>query len=102
MDDETGQVQEISGNECKEGKGYAEKEVKSPERVLTATVITEGSAQPLLPVRTSKPILKDRLKECMRELAGVKARPSTKIGQTITKNILNTGADLIATRDLNE
>lgn len=100
VNDETGEIEDISGNGCKEGKGYAETEVKSPERVLTATVMTEESKKPLLPVRTSRPIPKSKLKECMIELASFKVKLPIKIGQAIIKSILKTEADLVATRDL--
>lgn len=100
VDDATGELKSILGNECHEGVSYAKKEVTSPERVLTTTVITEGSSQPLLPVRSNKPLPKGKLKEVMRELAYVKVKPPLKIGEAAAKNILNTKVDIIATRSL--
>ncbi len=95
-----GEVTEIAGNTCKEGKEYALEEFKNPVRVLTATVLTEGSERPLLPVRTNKPILKSRLKEYMSSLAKVRAKPPISVGQVIVSGIMNTGTDLVSTGEL--
>ena len=98
--DDKGEVTEVTGNTCKEGKEYALEEFKNPVRVLTATVLTEGSERPLLPVRTNKPIFKSKLKECMPFLAKVRARPPIRAGQVIVPNIINIGADLVSTGEL--
>ena len=91
-----GEIIGFSGNKCKEGEEYATQEFKFPVRVFTATVLTEGSAQPLLPVRTNKAIPKDRLRDCARFVSQVKVRPQLGIGEVIVPNVLGTGADLIS------
>lgn len=98
--DDKGEITEVSGNTCKEGKEYALEEFKNPVRVLTATVLTEGSEQLLLPVRTNKSIPKSRLRECMPFLAKVRAKPPVSVGQVIVPNIINIGADLVSTGEL--
>ena len=98
--DDKGEVTSITGNKCKEGEKYALDELRNPVRVLTATVLTEGSAQALLPVRTNKPIPKNLLLESMRVVARVKVKPPVKAGQVLLPNLLESGADLISTADL--
>jgi CxxC motif-containing protein len=98
--DDTGNITEIADYQCKVGKAYAEQECKSPQRVLTATVKTEGSVRRLLPVRTNKPIPKDMLRDCMSVLVDVKVRPVLTIGDIIVQNISGTGADVVCTDDL--
>jgi CxxC motif-containing protein len=93
-------VVKITGYKCKEGRQYVAEEYRSPARIFTATILTEKSAKPLLPVRTDRPILKSRLKEAALALVRLKAIPPVRIGQVIVSNILNTGADVIATDDL--
>jgi len=97
---EGGEVRKVSGNKCKEGREYVIEEYRSPVRVLTATVLTEGSVRALLPVRTSQPIRKDILAKCMDALCGIKVRPPVKMGEAIVHNILSTGVDLISTDNL--
>jgi CxxC motif-containing protein len=95
--DESGDVAKVKGHGCKEGKEYVQSEYKNPVRVLTTTVLVEGSKRRTLPVRTNRPIPKASLQEAMLVLAQVKAKPPLKTGQTIVPNILNTGADVVAT-----
>jgi len=94
------EVAEVDGNKCKEGKQYALEEFKNPVRTLTATVLTQDSSQPLLPVRTTKPILKTLLTQSMTVIAGARAKPPIKMGDVIVPNLLNTGVDLVASSDL--
>jgi len=98
--DERGEVVEISDNKCKKGKKYVLDEYKNPCRVLTGSILAESSVRNLLPVRTDKPIPKDKLKECMRVLAKIRVRPPVKVGQVIELNILDTGANLVTTDEL--
>jgi CxxC motif-containing protein len=98
--DDGGEVTGVSGNKCKQGREYAIKEYSNPVRVLTATVLAEGSSQPLLPVRTDKPILTTRLREAMRVLAKVRAKPPLRAGDVVVRNLLDTGADVVATSSL--
>ena len=100
--DDGGEVLEIEDNECKEGKKYAVEEYRNPVRVLTATVLTSGSRHALLPVRTNKPILRDIMRRGMSEIARVKVKPPVKEKQSIISNLLNTGADVIASGELQD
>jgi CxxC motif-containing protein len=98
--EDNGKIAEISNYQCRIGKEYAEQEYKSPKRVLTATVRTESSFRPLLPVRTDKPIPKDALRGCMFVLGEVTVKPVLAAGDFIIENILGTGANVVCTDDL--
>ena len=95
--DDNEKILKISGNSCKEGKKYAESEYTNPVRVLTTTVPVEGSRRRTLPVRTNRPIPKDKLMEAMVALAKVRVQRPFKIGQIVVNNVLKTGADVVAT-----
>jgi CxxC motif-containing protein len=99
LDDE-GKVINVVGNKCKEGEKFAVNELRNPVRVLTATVLTQQSIQPLLPVKTDKPIDKKMLRQSMLVLAKVRTKPPIKMGDVIVSNLLDTKANLVATRDL--
>lgn len=98
--DGEGNVLKVIDNQCKEGKKHAVNECKFPGRVLTTTILTENSVHKLLPVRSNRPIRKDRLMECAYILAGVKVKPTVNIGQVIVPNIAGTGADIVSTDEL--
>lgn len=97
--DKKGNVTAMKGAECKQGEKYVLEELKNPVRTLTATVRTGDEAFPLLPVRTSKPVLKVLLKPIMRETVKVKVKPPVKEGDVIVKNVAKSKADLVATTD---
>ena len=43
---------------------------------------------------------KNKLKQCMRVLASVRAKPPVRLGHVIVPNILDTGADIVTEADL--
>ena len=93
-------VQNVLGNFCKRGYTYALNEFVSPVRILTTLVKIEGKDGELLPVRTSAPILKDKIFECMEEIKKVSVKAPVKTYDVIIKNILGTGVDIVATKDI--
>jgi CxxC motif-containing protein len=97
--DKKGNVTGLKGAQCKQGEKFVLKELENPVRTLTATVRTGDEAFPLLPVRTSRPVLKTLLAPIMAETAELEARPPVKAGDVIAKNVLKSKADLIATAD---
>lgn len=97
--DKKGNVTGFKGADCKQGQKYVLDELKNPVRTLTATVRTGDEGYPLLPVRTSRPVLKVLMRPIMRETAKVTARPPVKAGEVIVKNVAKSRADIIATAD---
>ena len=90
----------VAGNKCKRGIPYGISELKSPLRILTTTVRISDGAEIRLPVKTDKPIPKDMLFEAMREIDGVSLRAPVLIGDIVIRNILGTGSNIIATREI--
>lgn len=90
---------EITGYACPRGKTYAENEYSAPVRILTTLVKLDGGAEELLPVRSSKPILKEKIADCMAEIKKVTVRPPVKRYDVIIKDVCGTGVDIVATKD---
>ncbi len=90
----------VSGNQCKRGADYGKNELQNPTRVLTTTVEIDGGIHGRCPVRTQAPIPKGMVFDAMKVLSKIKISAPVKLGQVIVKNILDTGVDVIATRDL--
>ncbi len=91
------EVFSVTGNTCKRGDAYARTEIVNPTRSLTSTVKVTGGAHPVVPVKSDKPIPKSMMFEAMREINAVTAEAPITIGQVIIPNILDTGADIVAT-----
>ncbi|MDK2806301.1 MAG: hypothetical protein PWR08_1720 [Thermoanaerobacterium sp.] len=94
------EIVSITGYECKRGLKYAEDEILAPKRTLTTTVKAEGGHLPLVSVRTKEPIPKELIGKAVMELSKITLKPPIKVGDVVVKNILNTGVDVIATRNL--
>ena len=94
------EVMAIEGNKCKQGEKYVLEEYYNPVRILTTTVLTQGSSQPLLPVRTAKPIPKAKMMSAVRTLAKVRVKPPIKIGEVVVAKPAGIGADVVASADL--
>ena len=97
--DKKGKVVAIKGAECKRGEKFVLKEFSDPVRTVTATVRTGENSFPLLPVRTSRPVPKELVREIMLETVRARVTPPVKAGDVIVKNVLKTSADLVATTD---
>jgi CxxC motif-containing protein len=94
------EVKQVEGEGCKKGVKYAQQEVTFPGRILTTTVATDSPEMPLLPVRSNKALPKEKLIECMKHISKHSVTGSVKVGQTVIKNILGLGADIIACRTI--
>ncbi len=90
----------VTGHTCKRGEVYGKNELKNPTRVLTTTVEAVGGIHGRCPVRTESAIPKGKLFEAMKELSKVKVTAPVKCGEVVVENILGTGVNVIATRDL--
>jgi CxxC motif-containing protein len=93
-------IGKVLGIRCKKGAEYVKQELSYPTRVLTTTVKTKRSDQPLIPVRSDKAIPKDKLMACMKEVAQHTADGPVQLGQIIIKGILGLDANIIACRSL--
>ena len=85
---------ETDGNQCPKGEEYARQEVHAPARVLTTTVKrADGS---LLPVKTSKPVPRERLIKFAQSLREVVV-PDTPLpcGSVLLRDPFGVGADVI-------
>lgn len=90
----------ITGYACAGGKDYALQEVTVPRRILTSTIAVEGGILPVLPVKTDKAIPKDMIFKCMEEINKIKVKAPISIGDIVLENIFNTGANVVATRNM--
>ncbi len=90
----------VDGNICKRGEDYAIKEMTNPTRMLPTTVKIKDGFIGRLPVRTTDAIPKELIFKAMEEINSVEVEAPVKCGDIIIENILETGADIIATRSM--
>lgn len=94
------ETKKVSGNRCPRGEKYGLNEITNPVRIITSTIKVENGKQPLVSVKTSSAIKKNLNFECMKIINKTVAKAPIKIGDIIIKNVLNTGANIIATKNV--
>ena len=85
----------VSGNNCIRGENFAKEEMSEPKRIVTALVHTKKG---VTSVKTSTPIPKTKIFACLNEIDKLYIEKA-KIGQILIKNVLNTGADIVVTKN---
>ena len=90
----------ISGNKCSKGFDFAKAETESPVRSLTTTVRTVFLEMPVMPVKTSRDVPKDKMFEIISELSNIMITEKIGIGDIVAADISGTGCDIIATSNM--
>ena len=91
---------DVEGNGCREGLHYGKEEFSDPRRIVTGTIKIRGGILPLLPVRTTAGVPRERVRTLYSSLRELTVEAPVHCGQVILKNVGNTKADLVATRDM--
>lgn len=94
------QTLEVKNNSCPRGAEYGKNEMTSPMRTITGSVSIRGGIHRKLAVRTDKPIPKGMMFDVMDMLHSCIVYSPVKRGQVIIQNVCNTGANIIASRDM--
>lgn len=100
--EEGNEILEVKGYTCPQGEKYVTEEFTNPVRTLTSTIRVQKGVLPVLPVRSEEPIPKNMMKECVEALGTVRVKAPVKRGDIICENIMETGVNVIASRDLQE
>ena len=88
-----GKVVSVNGNTCSRGRTYAESECIAPVRTVTSTVrCTDGG---VVPVKTDRPIAKEKITECMKIINSFRAPLPIEEGTVIIKDVF--GCNIVAT-----
>lgn len=94
------EVVSVTGNTCPNGDRYARKEVTDPRRTVTSTVRVLGGILPVVSVKTAQDIPKNKIFDCMQELATIRVKALVQEGDVIVSNIADTGVPVIATKEI--
>lgn len=99
---EEDKVIKVTGNLCKRGEVYGEKECTNPTRIITTSVMVEGGSIEAVSVKTEKDVPKEKIYEVIKELKEITVKAPVKIGDVIIENIAQTGINIIATKNVEE
>ena len=93
-----GKVVSVKGNTCPRGEKYAIDECTHPTRTLTSFVKVEGCE--MASVKSEAALPKDKIFDCMKEINKVVLKAPVKIGDVVVENILGTGVNIVATKNI--
>lgn len=90
----------VTGNFCKRGEKFAVSEMTSPMRTICTTVRTAFDDVPVLPVRVSSDIPKEKIFEVMKKINETTVTERISRGDKVIENVFGLGVDVIATSDI--
>jgi CxxC motif-containing protein len=97
---ENGEVIEVRGYNCKKGIDYGVAEMTNPRRMVATTVKVKNGFHPLLPVYTERPVPKPLIPQILDEIRKVEVTAPVKMKSVIVENVLGTGVNVLASRDM--
>lgn len=89
----------IHGARCDRGVNFVKRELLSSERILTTTVKIERGIVKVIPVKSSRPILKDKLRDIVKRISNISVSAPINRGDVVYED---DEVKLIATRSVPE
>lgn len=96
------QFEVLNGNKCKRGIEYSKNEALNPRRMLTSSVFVKNGEWPLVSVKSSSAVPKEKIFSILKEIKKKTVIAPIKSGHIIIKNVTNTGIDILATKTINK
>jgi CxxC motif-containing protein len=93
-----GRIVAVRGATCRRGRDYVEQELTNPQRNIASSILLEGGELPLVSVRLSKPIPKEKILAVMAVIKKTHLRAPVRAGQVVIPNVLGLGSDVIVTK----
>ena len=88
----------VTGNRCARGAAYGREEFHAPMRIVTAVIPTDSAQFPCAPVRTDKPVPRDKVRELLQKLYATRVALPVQSGDVVITDF--DGARVIYTRTL--
>jgi len=91
----------VTGNRCPRGVVYAQEEIRSPKRVVTATCQVGGEAVVCrIPVKTSTACPREKITALLHDVYKTTVSIPVKAGDVVIADWKGEGIDVVATRTL--
>lgn len=92
----------IEGSECDKGVEHSKAAISDSSDIFTTIVRIKGADYNVVPVKSTKPIDKSLWIECSKALSRLYVGAPIGIGDIICKNLLNTGVDIVCTKNVDK
>lgn len=93
-------IKSIKGATCIRGEKYVEQELTDPHRTISTSILLVGGELPLVSVRLSKSIPKEKIFNVMEVIKKTHLTAPVCEGQIVIENVLELGSDVIVTKDV--
>lgn len=93
-------VKKITGGLCSKGEKYARQELMAPCRTIATSVAVRGGVLPLVSVRLTSPIPKERILDAISLIKNCVVEAPVTAGTILIHNILDFEADVITTKSI--
>lgn len=93
-------VLEVEGNTCPRGLAYVQRELTDPRRMVATTIRVADGLHPLVPVYTEEPFPKPKIFDLLARIREIEVEAPVRINQVVLENALDTGINVIASRDM--
>jgi CxxC motif-containing protein len=90
----------VSGWSCKTGKAYGSQEHTDPRRNLATSIRIKSARWGRAPVKTSATVPKHMVRDVARAVQALEIEAPITIGTVVLANVLDTGVDIVTTRDM--
>lgn len=87
----------VTGNRCPRGRKFAEDEMTCPKRTFSTTVKTVWKEMPVIPVRVSEEVPKEKISDIMEVINHTTVRACIGRDEALIPDVLGLGADVIVT-----
>ena len=92
-------IRSIEGYTCIVGLKYAKEELTAPKRIVTSLMRVRDGSCPLS-VKTSQAIDKNKIFDCLKEIASHSVTLPVQAGTVVIPNVCGTSIDIVATKEL--
>lgn len=90
----------VTGNFCPRGIKYATEEMTMPMRTVTTSLYVEGGDIRMVSAKTNNTVPKASIDEVLKVASETVIQAPVKVGDVLIANVASTGADLVATRNI--
>lgn len=92
----------VTGNGCIRGEVYGRKEMINPVRHITSTMGVANGEAPIVSVKTSKEVPKNKIFAVMDEINHTMVDAPVACGEVLIRNVCGLGSDIVATKTIKE
>jgi CxxC motif-containing protein len=97
---ENKKILSLEGASCKRGYEYVEQELTDPHRNIASSILLEDGVMPIVSVRLSRPIPKEKIFGVMEVIKKTRIKAPVFVGQVAIKDVLSLGSDVIVTKNV--